>query len=120
MTEKITLNIFFDGTGNNKVNDRPANVHTNVARLHDTLHADYRFNISAIDPLGPEKNGTSDPALMEDKHLEGNLEAFDALFGSSGEDPSSPDAALAGQLPDREQSARRQETGDSGSRIITG
>ena len=46
MSKKVILNLFLDGTGNNKVHDRDSGTHTNVARLHDTLEADYRFNIS--------------------------------------------------------------------------
>ncbi|MFP7753894.1 hypothetical protein ACLG6S_04420 [Thermodesulfobacteriota bacterium B35] len=83
MSKKIILNLSFDGTGNNKVNDRQNGSHTNVARLHDTLHADYRFNISQAEDIEEmHRNGTSDPGEV-DEGVEGNWSSFKAFFNHS-------------------------------------
>ena len=81
MTKKIILTLSQDGTGNNKVNDNDTGNQTNVARIHDSLVADYSFNISTLDPRKPEENGTSS---LEDvtNHLEGNAESFGEFVSS--------------------------------------
>ncbi len=48
MTEKrvVTLNILLDGTGNNRRVDKAKGKESNVARIGDTLEADYSFDVS--------------------------------------------------------------------------
>jgi len=105
MSKKVILNLFLDGTGNNKVHDRATGTHTNVARLHDTLEADYRFNISRAESTTEmQRNGASDPSEVLDVHAEGNLNAFNAFFNHSastgGPDSGSGEKVAPPEIPD--------------------
>ena len=46
MTEKISLSLYLDGTGNNKYNDSPTGTQTNVAKLNDLQKTDLTFDFS--------------------------------------------------------------------------
>ncbi len=80
MTKKISLSIYIDGTTNNKTNDAPKGVETNVARIYEMQKTDVAFDFSmngsnTVDELNLVDNVGQNP--------KGNIKAFETYLQRS-------------------------------------
>jgi hypothetical protein len=91
MSQKLSVTIYFDGTGNNKDIDRPKEQHTNVARLFDSQNAQ-KYNLSYNSEGAPKQYDYQ----YDGQDLSGRAEAiyFDGV--GSRDDASITDAYEGG------------------------
>lgn len=86
MTKHITLSLYQDGTGNNKINDTPSGNQSNLARLYEYQKAQYSFNLSVDKNFG---KGTDNITTVNGDY-EGNQIAFNDLVSSMASNDDTP------------------------------